>query len=144
MFQRQLSAIVWMLLVTIYLVCVVYTLPFAMMWQAILIPFILVGTVLHPSGVPGRVLELRPLRWVGRVSYSLYIWQQLFLVPAGMAHPFRALQSFPLNVLAVFACASLSYYMIERPLIRAGRSVEMRMLERARIIDQADVRQAAG
>ena len=31
-------------------------------------------------GLRGRILEAQPLKWIGRLSYSIYIWQQLFLV----------------------------------------------------------------
>ena len=45
-----------------------------------LLPWLLVGTVLHPTAPFSRALELAPLRWVGRISYSLYLWQQLFMM----------------------------------------------------------------
>jgi len=35
---------------------------------------VIVGSVRAPQGPMGRVLSLPPLRWLGRVSYSLYLW----------------------------------------------------------------------
>jgi len=98
-------------------------LPFNAMWWALLIPFFFVGTVLHPTGLLGRLLESPALTWVGRLSYSLYLWQQLFLVGAVMERPLPlgALQAFPLNILAAFACAALSYYGLEKPLVAVGK-----------------------
>jgi peptidoglycan/LPS O-acetylase OafA/YrhL len=61
-----------------------------------------------------RILAWRPLVWVGRRSYSLYLWQQLFLDP----YQHTLLQVFPINVACAFACADASYRFIERPLNR--------------------------
>jgi peptidoglycan/LPS O-acetylase OafA/YrhL len=83
--------------------------------------FFIAFTVLNPSGTFGLILESAPLRWLGRISYSLYIWQQLWFVGTSQAdHPLGWLQSPPLNFLLALSCASASYYLIERPLIRLG------------------------
>ncbi len=92
--------------------------------KAILIPLILLGTVLRPTAVPGHLLETAAFRWLGRLSYSLYLWQQLFLVWNEHRTPAMAwLQVFPFNLLAVFTCATLSMLLIENPLIAAGHSI---------------------
>ncbi len=90
------------------------------LWQSVLIPVLIAGTAARPSDIIGRVLELAPLRWIGRISYSLYLWQQLWTPVVGLPRPLGVLQQWPLNVVAVFASAALSYYVIERPLIRLG------------------------
>jgi peptidoglycan/LPS O-acetylase OafA/YrhL len=122
---RWLSPPVWLGLAAAYVGCVCYQPPLAMMWQSILIPLLLAGTVLRPNAPVGRILEIRLLRWVGRISYSLYLWNSLFF--AGMDNPrplpLGLLQQFPWSILPVFACASLSYYLIEQPLIRLGHSL---------------------
>lgn len=103
--------------------------PFFMyMAQAFIVPFLLVGTVLHPRGPIGRVLESAPLRWVGRLSYSLYIWQMLFFVVGAdlSGSRVRALQAPPWNLAAALACACASYYLIERPFIRLGHALTRR------------------
>ncbi len=98
-------------------------LPFNAMWWALLIPFLFVGTVLHPTGWLGRLLESPPLAWVGRLSYSLYLWQQLFLVGGRQVGPLPlgVLQELPLSLVGAFACAVLSHYVLERPLVRLGK-----------------------
>jgi peptidoglycan/LPS O-acetylase OafA/YrhL len=73
-------------------------------------------TVLRPQSWLGRALELGPVRFVGRISYSLYLWQMLFLT----WNEKLAWQHLPLNVVFASACAVFSYYVIERPLIRIG------------------------
>jgi peptidoglycan/LPS O-acetylase OafA/YrhL len=90
--------------------------------RALILPWMLVGTILHPHAVLGRLLEWAPLRWVGRISYSLYLWQQLFCV--GEAHwrspVLGPLQQWPWCLTGLLACAAGSYYLVERPLIRLG------------------------
>jgi peptidoglycan/LPS O-acetylase OafA/YrhL len=87
----------------------------------IVIAFMVVGTTLHPETVVGRVLESAVFRWVGRISYSLYLWQQLFLVFRESQVPaMELLQRWPINIAAALGCATASYYLIERPLIRVG------------------------
>ncbi len=90
------------------------------LWQSVLIPVLIAGTAARPSDIIGRVLELAPLRWIGRISYSLYLWQQLWTPVVGLPRPLGVLQQWPVNMVAVFASAALSYYVIERPLIRLG------------------------
>lgn len=119
--RRALRPGLWIGLVALYVACVVGRPHLAMLWQAVLIPLILVGTVLRPESWVGRLLEIRPMRWTGKISYGLYLWQQLFLV--GEVHdpqPFGLVQDLPLNVVAVFACATLSYYILEQRMIRLG------------------------
>ena len=87
--------------------------------ESALLAALVAGTVLRPAGIAGRVLENRVMQWVGRLSYSLYLWQQLFLVP-GARWPLSMLQRMPLDLVMVFVMAALSYEIVERPMIRLG------------------------
>ncbi|HEY1998061.1 acyltransferase [Paraburkholderia sp.] len=60
-----------------------------------------------------RMLQMRAFVFVGTISFSLYLWQQLFLDTTSPV----ALR-FPWCVLAAFAAASLSYGLIELPFLR--------------------------
>ena len=88
-------------------------------------PLLVISTVLHPKSIACRILEWQPLRFVGHISYSLYLWQQMFFAGgrAPASWPLSDLQIFPLNYVAAFACAIASYYLIEKPLIRIGHKV---------------------
>jgi peptidoglycan/LPS O-acetylase OafA/YrhL len=94
--------------------------------EGFLVPAILIGTVLNSGLLLSRILETSAMRWIGRISYSLYIWQQLFLGTIRRPLPLGILQEFPLNVVAVFICAATSYYLLERPLVRIGHSLSAR------------------
>jgi peptidoglycan/LPS O-acetylase OafA/YrhL len=88
-------------------------------WESALLPLMVAGTVLQPDSWVSRLLEHSVLRWIGRLSYSLYLWQQLFVL-GGERAVLRVLQIFPLNFAMIFLCAFLSYELIERPFIRLG------------------------
>lgn len=72
----------------------------------------------NPKHWFGRVLQSRPLVFMGQISFSLYLWQQPFLGPYE-----GWICRFPQNLVAIFGIASLSYYWIERPCDRLRRSL---------------------
>jgi peptidoglycan/LPS O-acetylase OafA/YrhL len=74
------------------------------------------------TGRVGRILNWRPMVFVGTLSYSLYLWQQLFLNRS--AH--GPMSSFPMNIALAGALAVASYYLIERPALRLRRRLEGR------------------
>lgn len=66
--------------------------------------------VRNPGSPAGRFLNTRPLRHLGVISYSIYLWQQLFT-----AAPMRfGLFTYALILIA----AELSFWLIERPILR--------------------------
>jgi len=72
-----------------------------------------------PGGPVFTALNWRPIRYVGVLSYSLYIWQQPFL-NATNSYGFAAaplVLQFPFNIAAAFAAAALSYHALEKPLL---------------------------
>jgi peptidoglycan/LPS O-acetylase OafA/YrhL len=93
---------------------------FSRLAESFLVPLMLLGTMLYPAGLIARFLELGLLKWIGRLSYSLYLWQQLFFT-GHFYKPLGIWQSFPLNWLLLFACAAGSYYLVERPTMKLGR-----------------------
>jgi peptidoglycan/LPS O-acetylase OafA/YrhL len=124
--RKWFSLGLWLGVVGILLALARYRPSWDQTLQAFLMPWLLLGTVLRPTGLVAQVLESRLLRWIGRLSYSLYIWQQLFLF--GIGHwnsprpfPLGPLQELPGSICATFACATASYYLVERPAIRLGQ-----------------------
>jgi peptidoglycan/LPS O-acetylase OafA/YrhL len=65
--------------------------------------------VFVPMNVVGRFLNTAPLILVGKLSYSLYLWQQLFLNP--IAH--TPISKILIGLAATFAAASASYWGLE-------------------------------
>jgi peptidoglycan/LPS O-acetylase OafA/YrhL len=66
------------------------------------------------QNLAGLVLNWPPLVWLGMLSYSLYLWQQPFLDRFSNS----AFAAFPLNLAIAIGLAILSYYLLERPLLR--------------------------
>jgi peptidoglycan/LPS O-acetylase OafA/YrhL len=62
----------------------------------------------------GIVLNWKPVVYVGGLSYSLYLWQQLFL----NRNSSDWINAFPQNLLFAVAAALGSYYLLEKPLLR--------------------------
>jgi peptidoglycan/LPS O-acetylase OafA/YrhL len=79
----------------------------------------------EPGGLPARLLSLRPVAWVGQISYGLYLWHwPVTLAILKSSGPFRLLPgSLALNgerVAITFAIAVASFYLLEQP-IRRGK-----------------------
>jgi peptidoglycan/LPS O-acetylase OafA/YrhL len=65
-----------------------------------------------PSGF-AAFLNWRPVAWLGGMSYSLYVWQQVFLD----RYVDNVLTTFPVNLVLTIICALFSFYFIERPFL---------------------------
>lgn len=73
--------------------------------------------VIHWQDAAHRFLNWKALVVIGTLSYSLYIWQQIFL-NAGSSYWINA---FPQNLVLAFLTAAASYYLVESPILR-GRA----------------------
>lgn len=82
------------------------------------------ATALAPSGLLVRVLNSRPLVWLGTISYSTYVWQQLLLDPT-LPSP-KWWQRFPANLFLAVAAGAASYYLWERWFLRLKRPLASR------------------
>jgi peptidoglycan/LPS O-acetylase OafA/YrhL len=106
--------------------------------RAVLLPALVLSTVIQPTSLLGRILEWQLLRSIGAMSYSLYLWQELFLPELGSekAHgAFHYLQQPPWNVLTILICACLSRYLIEIPMTRLGHRISASPLALPRAVE---------
>ena len=86
-------------------------------------PVMVASTMLHPEEWLGRLLETRLFTFFGRLSYSLYLWQQLFFLHRPETSVLRYVQAWPINLIAAILCALGSYYFVEKPLMKLGHRV---------------------
>jgi peptidoglycan/LPS O-acetylase OafA/YrhL len=105
-----------------------FTLPNFMFYGGFLI-FALAAAVLVSDvrqldrGPVGRLLSLRPLRWVGRISYGLYLWHLPVIVELNSQRlGFSGVALAAVQVAVTFAVSALSFYLIERPIRRTRLS----------------------
>ena len=111
---------------------------------AVLLPCMIYGT-----GVMRRLLDRRPFVFLGRISYSLYLWH---LVPVQVAAnefaPTQATQALAWGVLAAaVGMAWASHQWIEVPFLRCGTRLRRRLRQqlapsRPQPADAAAVRSA--
>jgi peptidoglycan/LPS O-acetylase OafA/YrhL len=73
-----------------------------------------------PDTAIGRFLNLPAVSFMGVLSYSLYLWQQIFLNRASVS-PYCA---FPTNIILAAAMALVSYLVIEAPFLRFRTAIE--------------------
>src|ERR1700682_5322272 len=73
----------------------------------------------HKSGAIGSFLNWGPMAWIGQLSYSLYLWQQIFCWHSKIPW----LGQFPQNMFATLGAAALSYYLLEIPLAKIRKRV---------------------
>jgi peptidoglycan/LPS O-acetylase OafA/YrhL len=83
--------------------------------QELLVAAVLTQLVLSDSKLLGAIFRWRPLRYCGAISYSVYLWQQLFLVTA--VPSWGPLRKLPLSVVLPFLIAAASYHWMEKPLL---------------------------
>jgi peptidoglycan/LPS O-acetylase OafA/YrhL len=82
------------------------------------IGLLIVNNLTPSQSVFFKILNSSVLRWIGMLSYSIYIWQQLFtanekLVPGASSLPWY---SFPLNIILLSVISILSYKFYEQPI----------------------------
>jgi peptidoglycan/LPS O-acetylase OafA/YrhL len=91
---------------------------------AALLPLTVVSMVQSPHFPVSRILELPPVRWIGKISYSLYLWQQVFLLNTNWP--------FCMKLIAIVAAGSASHYFIEQPIRKFGAKLSARTRPRGR------------
>jgi len=75
----------------------------------VLIALCIHRAILRPQGMGGSLLNWPPIAYIGVLSYSLYLWQQVFIYRGAI---------FPLHVLGAVAVAMVSHYLIEKPALQ--------------------------
>jgi peptidoglycan/LPS O-acetylase OafA/YrhL len=104
-----------------------WRLAFGYTAQGACITLVLLWVVRHADRPLGRALNWRPLVHLGHISFSLYLWQQLFFVSLNHSWTGR----FPFNLLMAIAMAELSFHAIERPFL----ALRDRVMNRRRAVD---------
>lgn len=110
-------------------------LPLLASAAALLFPLLILSTTTRPRSGTARFLETAPIRWVGRRSYSLYVWQTLFLQVPQVSFSLRAsttgsmmLAAYLLDVVLIVLVAEVAHRLVEIPVQRFGRNLAKRFV----------------
>lgn len=99
-----------------------YAFTFAPSLENLAVGAILVFCVTHPRALASRFLGNRVMAHLALISYSLYLWQQIFLTPLNTTWS----GSFPLNLVCTFIVAEVSWRLVEDPALRIRKNFERR------------------
>jgi len=97
-----------------------FDLPLGYTISGAVVAIFLLWCTRNPTSVVGRILNWAPIVRIGVLSYSIYLWQTLFLHSSNseVFGPLPFIGTFPGNWLGVFLVANFSYYVIEQPALR--------------------------
>ncbi|HYA00465.1 MAG TPA: acyltransferase family protein [Candidatus Binatia bacterium] len=89
----------------------------------------------HPATRLGRLMGIRPLRWIGVRSYGIYLWSYPIMVLTTPADPSVAqlLIYGAIQIPASFLVAALSWRFIEEPIRRGGFASVVSRLQAPRL-----------
>jgi len=93
------------------------------LWESVCIATLLTATMLHPANPMTRFLSWKMLAQIGVISYSLYIWQNLFM----LFNQTPQILAFSI-LLALPSFAMASYLLVEHPCIRLGHRLSKRRI----------------
>lgn len=85
--------------------------------QAVSVMFLIWATAFQPPGLLSRLLNVRPVVLVGTLSYSIYVWQLLFV--SHFAPGFRGFWTHDWRwwMFGAVATSAVSYYGVEKPFL---------------------------
>jgi peptidoglycan/LPS O-acetylase OafA/YrhL len=100
--------------------------------ECICIAALIASSMLHSESIFARPLTSRALSQLGIVSYSIYVWQGIFMLLARGSGATGALLLF----FAMPLCAVGSYVYIERPFTRLGHRLTSRPERQPRVVEE--------
>ena len=79
---------------------------------SVLTGYIIVSNLATSKDIIFRILNFKPLVFIGKLSYSIYIWHVIFTVNDPRFPKFMSI--FPFNLIGIIVVSCLSYYCYER------------------------------
>jgi peptidoglycan/LPS O-acetylase OafA/YrhL len=104
------AAVIYMFFVSPYLAerfAGSYWLPLGFTLQGVSALILLIYVTSRPKSHLGTVLNNRFIKFIGVLSYSLYLWQQMFTG--------ANTRDFPMNLVIILAFGLTSYFLVEKP-----------------------------
>jgi peptidoglycan/LPS O-acetylase OafA/YrhL len=80
---------------------------------------VIAGVAQPDSGAFGRVLAVPPLRWIGGISYGIYLWHwPVYVLMTDVTTGLTGSVLLIVRLAATLAAATASFYLLERPVRR--------------------------
>jgi len=97
---------------------------------AVLVAVVIAVVISDAPGPLARVLSLRPVRWVGVISYGLYLWHwPVYVALTSRRTGLDGAALLALRLGCTLAVATASYYLVEAPIRRGAlRGLRIRVL----------------
>jgi peptidoglycan/LPS O-acetylase OafA/YrhL len=83
---------------------------------------LLIASAANPSTLIGKFFSIKPLRYIGNISYGIYLWQFPVITITNLLFQSNRLNITLciLQVAATLLAATLSYYLIEKPIRKSS------------------------
>lgn len=89
----------------------------------------LVPYLAESRGLLARAFSIRPLVWLGKRSYALYLWHYVW---ATWTNPLPFWTGLALGITGTVVCTQVSWYAVERPALQLGKRWAVRPERRSR------------
>lgn len=96
---------------------------------ALLSMFLIAGLLFKPEPLFEAVFKFKPLVWIGRISYGLYLWHGVvFYFISKMSFPFKQIRffTFSLEIGLSILAATISFYLIEKKVLVYKKQYQLR------------------
>ncbi|MFL9481553.1 acyltransferase family protein [Chitinophagaceae bacterium LWZ2-11] len=87
--------------------------PYNTIFSSILIAILIISNITKSNDVVFKFLNNQIVIFLGKLSYSLYIWQQIFTLANARSEKLPWYNS-PWNLIGLFATACVSYFLYEK------------------------------
>jgi peptidoglycan/LPS O-acetylase OafA/YrhL len=89
---------------------------------------LIIALTVYPQAAAGRLLSWGPIAWLGRISYSIYLWHMLAFAWAiyvgDLIHKTSAIQLEEGKFFWTLIFAAISFYSVEKPFLRMKKKFE--------------------
>jgi peptidoglycan/LPS O-acetylase OafA/YrhL len=122
-FPNVFKKLSWHPLIPIILTIVVIygPIPLRPTARAVVMPLLFVSTLMRANNLFSKVLEIKAIRYVGKISYSVYLWQQLVTFKLHNAPKFiQVLTGEWWSIPIAIGIGAISYHLIENPVRKWG------------------------
>lgn len=84
----------------------------------LIVAYLIVFSIVKKQSIVYTILNKKVMVNIGLLSYSLYLWQQAFIIPAGAFTNWSRYFFFPFNILTIAVVAYFSHHYFEKPFLK--------------------------